>query len=127
VVIYNIIVQLYLVIMPWYPPDTGADGGDVSFWYGTYIVTGIGIIVLCAIYYAVWIWLLPVWQGYRIRQELVNLGDGAQTHRLLKVPVAELDAWDASHDAVGHGVSDQGTVNDRSSDEKEVNIEAMKI
>ena len=41
--IFTILVNLYLLIMPWYPPDTGADGGDVSFWYATYVVTGIAM------------------------------------------------------------------------------------
>lgn len=40
-VILNILVQLYLVVMPWYPPEEG--GADVSFWYGTYCVTGIAM------------------------------------------------------------------------------------
>jgi hypothetical protein len=40
-VIFNICVQLYLLIMPWYPPPGGK--GDVSFWYGTYCVTGLAM------------------------------------------------------------------------------------
>jgi hypothetical protein len=43
VVYFNILVQLYLVVMPWYPPATGRYGGDVSFWYATYIVVGIAM------------------------------------------------------------------------------------
>jgi hypothetical protein len=43
VVIFNIIVNLYLIIMPWYPPSTGRNGGDVTFWYATYVVTGISM------------------------------------------------------------------------------------
>ena len=43
VVVFNILVQLYLIVMPWYPPAGGAYAGDVSFWYGTYVVTGIGL------------------------------------------------------------------------------------
>ncbi|KAK9773143.1 putative high affinity methionine permease protein [Seiridium cardinale] len=45
VVIFNILVQLYLVVMPWYPP--AGDKGDVLFWYGTYMVSGLGIVLLC--------------------------------------------------------------------------------
>ena len=41
--IFTIIVNLFLLIMPWYPPTGGATGGDVSFWYATYVVTGIGM------------------------------------------------------------------------------------
>lgn len=42
-VVFSILVNLYLLVMPWYPPSSGATGGDVSFWYGTYVVTGIGM------------------------------------------------------------------------------------
>ena len=40
-VVFNIAANLFLVIMPWYPPASGRDGGDVSFWYATYVVVGI--------------------------------------------------------------------------------------
>lgn len=37
----------------------------------------------------------------RVRQEVLVLDDGAQSHTLVKVPVAELAEWDATHDPVG--------------------------
>lgn len=40
-VVFNVLVQAYLVVMPWYPPVGGK--GDVSFWYGTYCVTGVAM------------------------------------------------------------------------------------
>lgn len=43
VILFNICIQLYLLIMPWYPPAGGQYAGDVSFWYATYAVTGIGM------------------------------------------------------------------------------------
>ena len=43
VVYFNILVMIFLVVMPWYPPAKGRNGGDVSFWYGTYIVVGIAM------------------------------------------------------------------------------------
>jgi hypothetical protein len=39
----SLLSGLYMLAMPWYPPTTGADGGDVSFWYATYIVTGLAM------------------------------------------------------------------------------------
>ncbi|KAL2148621.1 hypothetical protein VTH82DRAFT_2175 [Thermothelomyces myriococcoides] len=101
VILFNILVYLYLLVMPWYPPAGGATGGDVSFWYGTYIVTGLGILLGCAVYYYFWVHLLPRLKGYRLRQEVVTFENGAQSHRLIKVPVAEVAEWDATHDAVG--------------------------
>jgi hypothetical protein len=43
VVIFSILTNFYLLIMPWYPPSSGRYGGDVSFWYGTYVVVGIAM------------------------------------------------------------------------------------
>jgi hypothetical protein len=42
-ILFNILVQAYLLIMPWYPPPGGRYAGDVSFWYATYAVTGIAM------------------------------------------------------------------------------------
>lgn len=60
-------------------------------------------IVLCAIYYLAWIYLLPRLQHYRVRPEIVSLDndDSATTHRLVKVPLDELAAWDSTHDTSG--------------------------
>jgi hypothetical protein len=43
VIAFNLCVQVYLLVMPWYPPAGGAYKGDVSFWYATYVGTGIGM------------------------------------------------------------------------------------
>jgi hypothetical protein len=42
-IIFTILVYLFLLVMPWYPPAGGPYSGDVSFWYATYVVTGIGM------------------------------------------------------------------------------------
>ncbi|KAL2260309.1 hypothetical protein VTK26DRAFT_5717 [Humicola hyalothermophila] len=108
VIVFNIAVCLFLLVMPWYPPDGGKYAGDVSFWYAAYVVTGIGIIVGCVVYYYLWIWAIPKLRGYRLRQETVTFEDGAQSHRLVKVPVAEVAEWDATHDAVGRPLGSVG-------------------
>ncbi|KAK5662270.1 hypothetical protein OQA88_8175 [Cercophora sp. LCS_1] len=115
VVIFSIIVHTYLLVMPWYPPEGGVFAGDVSFWYATYVVAGIGILVGCAVYYYLWVSVVPKLKGYRIRQEVLELEDGAQSHRLIKVLVGELARWDATHDAVGRPLR----VGDTGSDEKD--------
>ncbi|KAJ5836392.1 hypothetical protein N7447_002418 [Penicillium robsamsonii] len=104
VIIFNILVQLYLLIMPWYPPAGGQYAGDVSFWYATYAVTGIGILLGCGTYYYFWAFAIPKWRGYKLRQELVNLGDGVQSNRLKKVANADVAEWDATHDAAGRPI-----------------------
>lgn len=48
-------------------------------------------------------WLLPKWRGYRIRPEILDVTDnGANTHRLVQVPLSELALWDAEHDDAGN-------------------------
>lgn len=108
-VLFTIAVNLYLLIMPWYPPTGGADGGDVSFWYATYVVTGIGILIACGVYYVLWVYALPRWRGYRIRHERLVLEGGEVTHKLIKVPVERLDAWDREHDAQGGKIDVDGS------------------
>ncbi|KAL1872439.1 hypothetical protein VTK73DRAFT_1517 [Phialemonium thermophilum] len=114
VVIFNILVYIYLLVMPWYPPVTGKYGGDVSFWYATYVVTGLGILAACAIYYFFWSTVLPRIGNYRIRQEVLELGSGAQSHRILKVPIEELAEWDATHDVVGRPLDSARAQSDQS-------------
>lgn len=93
-------VCLFLLIMPWYPPD---DGGDVSFWYATYCAVGIGLMVAMGLYYFAWIHWLPKLGGYKIRTETLVLDqDGSVTHRLKKVPNAEIAEWDRAHDDAGN-------------------------
>ncbi|EXJ87337.1 hypothetical protein A1O3_04296 [Capronia epimyces CBS 606.96] len=108
-VVFNILVNLYMVVMPWYPPETGADGGSYHFWYGTSSVVGIAIVVLCGLYYVFWIYAIPYWRGYRVRQETLELDGGANTHRLTKVPLAELEEWDRTHDPIGREIDDTST------------------
>ena len=42
-VVFYLAVCVLILVMPWYPPAGGATGGDVSFWYATYCVVGIGM------------------------------------------------------------------------------------
>lgn len=94
-IIFNILVHLYLLVMPWYPPASGK--ADVSFWYGTYIVTGLAILAVCGVYYGAWVHAIPRWRGYELRQQVVDFGNGAQAYKVVKVPAAEVAEWDATH------------------------------
>ncbi|KAI5247310.1 amino acid transporter [Aureobasidium subglaciale] len=100
-VIFTILQNLYLLIMPWYPPDGGATGGDVSFWYATYCVAGIGILLLCGVYYYSWLYVLPKLGKYQVKQEVIVLEDGSSTNSLVRVPLGELEKWNQDHDAAG--------------------------
>ncbi|KAF5860881.1 hypothetical protein ETB97_000972 [Aspergillus alliaceus] len=98
---FALLANFYLLVAPWYPPTGGSNGGDVSFWYGTYIVVGIGLLAACGIYYYLWIKVIPKYKGYDWRQTVLEFGDGSVAHNLVKVPVAELEQWNEEHDAAG--------------------------
>ena len=77
----------------------------MSFWYATYCAVGLGILGICGIYYVFWMYILPNFGKYRIRQELLALGgETAKTNRLIKVPLEELATWDAEHDVQGQNL-----------------------
>jgi len=73
--------------------------------------------------------VIPHWRGYRIRQEALLLDNGANAHRLVKVPVEKLDQWDNSHDPLGRpltnavGLHDTGSSSDDGVDVKAINSE----
>ncbi|OAA72949.1 high affinity methionine permease [Akanthomyces lecanii RCEF 1005] len=100
--VFFTLIQVFILVMPWWPPKGGPYAGDVSFWYATYCVVGIGIMVLCGLYYVAWMYVLPKWLGYRIRAEIVTTEDEkTSTHRLVKVPLADVSQWDADHTESG--------------------------
>jgi hypothetical protein len=43
VILFSLAVNIFLLVMPWYPPPGGRYGGDVTFWYATYCVVGLGM------------------------------------------------------------------------------------
>ncbi|EFX00648.1 high affinity methionine permease [Grosmannia clavigera kw1407] len=65
-----------------------------------------GSLVGCGLYYATWVFILPHFLGYRLRQEVLILENGAQSHKLVKVPTEDVATWDREHDAVGRRLSD---------------------
>ncbi|RYC65832.1 hypothetical protein CHU98_g408 [Xylaria longipes] len=92
--VFFLLVQIYTIATPWIPPKGGPYAGEA--------VVGIGVIVLCAIYYVIWMYILPKSGGYQLRPEILNVGNqGANTHRLVKVPLGEVDEWDSEHDEAG--------------------------
>ncbi|WQF89440.1 Putative amino acid/polyamine transporter I [Colletotrichum destructivum] len=122
IIVFNIVKDVYLLVMPWYPPAGGVFAGDVSFWYATYVVAGIGILLGCGVYYWLWIYAVPKLKGYEIRQQVLELADGAQSHKLIKVPIAELAEWDATHDHVGRPL--QQTLSEQATEEEKKGLDA---
>ncbi|KAF4344215.1 high affinity methionine permease [Fusarium beomiforme] len=84
-VILYLLAQVFLLVMPWIPPEGGIYAGTVSFLWCTYMIVGIGIMAICGIYYYLWMKVFPRWGNYSIRSQVVSVDDnGANTHRLLR-------------------------------------------
>lgn len=41
--IFFLLVQVFIMVMPWWPPKDGPNSGDYSFWYATHCVVGISV------------------------------------------------------------------------------------
>lgn len=107
--IFSAAVCLFILIMPWVPPE---DGGDYSFWYGTYIVVGIGLIVGMILYYYLWVHLLPRLCKYSLRTLTVVNEDGSVVHQLKRVPNEDVAEWDRTHDDAGNVLSEATGIDD---------------
>lgn len=58
--------------------------------------------IVCGLYYVAWMYVIPKWRGYRIRAEVTKAEDDSViSHRLVKVPLVEVEQWDAEHDESG--------------------------
>ncbi|KAK7047354.1 hypothetical protein VNI00_006585 [Paramarasmius palmivorus] len=114
VLLFALAVSVYLLVLPWVPPEGGIYAGDVSFFYATYCIAGIGFLALSGLAYLLWIVVLPRLGGYHVRQVVDVLDDGAQALRVVKVPNAEIAHWDATHDE--HGAVIQEKQNTSSSE-----------
>ncbi|TAQ85963.1 hypothetical protein B7494_g5719 [Chlorociboria aeruginascens] len=112
-IIFSLAVNVFLLIMPWYPPPGGRYGGDVSFCIG-----------FCVVYYAIWMYVLPRFGHYEIRQELVSLeGENLKAHQLIKVPTSDLARWDNEHDVLGQKISADAARSNEGSTENIQNAE----
>ena len=80
-------------------------------------------LLICAIYYALWVWILPYLGHYRIRHEKQVLEGGEITHKLIKVPLEELTSWDRSHDAQGRRVDSGRLSDDASPSDEDVKVD----
>ncbi|KAF7908070.1 uncharacterized protein EAF01_003825 [Botrytis porri] len=83
----RIAVCLALIAGPFFKPTKGS--ADVGFWYATYAVVGVGIILFGVGWWAIVFWGLPRWGGYRIEEEVGILGDGTSVTRLVRVKAGE--------------------------------------
>ncbi|OQE47083.1 hypothetical protein PENCOP_c001G07250 [Penicillium coprophilum] len=77
----RVVVCLVLLVAPFIPPPNWK--GDVDFFYATYALVGIGIVLFGVLYWYVWTVLLPRWGGYQLEEEKEILADGTSIIKLV--------------------------------------------
>ncbi|KAJ5164484.1 uncharacterized protein N7500_006314 [Penicillium coprophilum] len=77
----RVVMCLVLLIAPFIPPPNWK--GDVDFFYATYALVGIGIVLFGVLYWYVWTVLLPRWGGYQLEEEKEILADGTSIIKLV--------------------------------------------
>ncbi|KAH8691378.1 putative methionine permease [Talaromyces proteolyticus] len=77
----RVVTCLALLAAPFFPPVDWK--GDVDFFYATYAIVGIGIILFGVLYWYIWTVLLPKWGGYTLEEEVEVLDDGTSITKLV--------------------------------------------
>ncbi|KAK2790678.1 hypothetical protein FQN52_005434 [Onygenales sp. PD_12] len=79
----KIAMCLALIVAPFFPPKDWK--GDVGFFYATYAIVGLGLIVLAVLYWYFWTVAIPRWMGYTLEEEVEVLPDGTAITKLVSV------------------------------------------
>ncbi|RAK99606.1 putative methionine permease [Aspergillus ibericus CBS 121593] len=78
----RIAICVSLLAAPFFPPRDGKS--DVNFFYATYAIVGMGVIIFGVLYWYVWTVLLPRWGGYHLEEEDEVLDDGIKITKLVR-------------------------------------------
>ncbi|KAK6204832.1 amino acid permease-domain-containing protein [Scheffersomyces amazonensis] len=106
-IILTLFFYVFVIAMSFVPPKGGSlKGSDVSFFYATYAITTIGILLVCVLYYFVWAKLLPKVGGYQHRLVYYDLNQGERGHTVIKVKNEDLAKFDAEHDSTGRFIGE---------------------
>lgn len=81
-VIYTL-ANIFLAVAPFIPP-TGSWNAD-GYPYFVFPVVGVAVLILGAVYWAVWFRMWPAFRGYRIEAQRVIDADGSEVVRYRKV------------------------------------------
>jgi len=79
----RIAICVALITAPFIPPKNGS--GDVSFFYATYAIVGVGIIVFGFLYWYIWLVVLPRLYNYYIEEQAEILDDGTSITKLVRI------------------------------------------
>ncbi|RYP71916.1 hypothetical protein DL771_004519 [Monosporascus sp. 5C6A] len=82
-VVFRSLLSLTLLAAPFFPPSEPQRG---SYFYATYAIVGVGILLFGFLYWLVWTVLLPRLGNYRLGEQEEVLDDGTAITVLARVP-----------------------------------------
>jgi len=77
----RILLAIFLVFAPFFPSKKGA---DVDFFYATYALVALGVILFGVLYWFILIILIPWYKGFEYVDEVGILDDGTVINRLVR-------------------------------------------
>lgn len=104
-IIILLLFELMVIILAFVPPKHGLIGSDVTFFYATYPIVSIGLLMLCIAYYFVWRYTLPKLGGYVHREVEYILQNGEIGNTIVKVKLEDVEQWDNEHGTDEYGVA----------------------
>lgn len=82
-IVIRVLTCIALLLAPFVTPKEGK--GDVGFWYGTYAVMAVVVLLLAVGYWWVLCVVLPRRGGYKLEERAEVLSDGTSVTTLVKV------------------------------------------
>jgi len=77
----RILLSVCLILAPLFPPKAGS--ADVDFFYASYALVGLGVILFGFIYWYVFIILIPRYRGFQYEEEIEVLDEGLSITKLV--------------------------------------------
>jgi len=78
----RLVLSVALIAAPFFPSSKGSS--DVNFFYATYALIGIAILIFGVTYWFVWTIALPRYRGYRLEEKADILDDGTTITKLVR-------------------------------------------
>lgn len=104
-IVLLLLFELMVVVIAFVPPKGTLNGSDVAFFYATYPIVTIGLLLACVFYYFLWRYTLPRLGGYVHREIIYRLGSGELGNTIVKVKKTDVEEWDRAHDTDRNGVA----------------------
>ena len=122
-IIILLLFELMVIAIAFVPPKGTLIGSDVSFFYATYPIVTIGLLLACVVYYFIWKYAMPKIGRYVHREVIYRMENGEIGNTVVKIKLSELEEWDREHSTDSNGVGTSVEVyNVESEKEKELEL-----